>query len=134
MRRTRPRPSLLLLLLLLFQNLSRLIDNQYGSFGSEGLQGIAVEVTVRVYPQRLVKNSQSTIPTQEMVSNIHNIISRDKNAFMLVTPDLTMIETKTFAPEGTRSSELVSIREGRCPTPLFEDLSSSLVEFTLFQQ
>jgi len=88
-------------------NICALFDKILLCSSSEGLQGIAVEITVRVYRQELIKSRQKIMATSEMLKSIHNIIGPNSNAWMLVRPDLSLVEQRTVSPENTRSPEVV---------------------------
>ncbi|KAM3572143.1 hypothetical protein VYU27_005849 [Nannochloropsis oceanica] len=72
---------------------------------SEGLLGIVLEVTFRVFPQRLVRLGLTIMDTKEMVKKISTqILSKGRTAFILVQPELSFIETREPAKEGAKAS------------------------------
>jgi UDP-N-acetylenolpyruvoylglucosamine reductase len=72
---------------------------------SEGLLGIVLEVTFRIFPESLVQLSLKIMKTKDMVKKIStDILSKTRTAFILVQPELSFIETREPAPVGAEAS------------------------------
>jgi len=64
---------------------------------SDGLLGIVLEVTYKVFPQRLVSMKYYSAPTADVIANIHNLVMEDKTVWMLLAADSTTVETREYA-------------------------------------
>jgi FAD/FMN-containing dehydrogenase len=67
---------------------------------SDGLLGIVLEVTYKVFPQRLVSMKYYSAPTADVIANIHNLVTEDKTVWMLLAADSTTVETREYAAPG----------------------------------
>ena len=67
---------------------------------SDGLLGIVLEVTFKVFPQRLVSMKFYSAPTADVIANIHNLVTEDKTTWMLLSADTTIVETRAYAAPG----------------------------------
>jgi FAD/FMN-containing dehydrogenase len=73
-------------------------------YGSEGLLGIVLEVTLRIFPQRLVNLQFRIMRTADVVKQIQEIIKGDQTAFLLIQPERTIVELRAPAKPNARES------------------------------
>lgn len=64
---------------------------------SDGLLGIVLEVTYKVFPQRLVSHKYYSADTASIIADIHNLVTDDKTVWMLLAADSTTVETRQYA-------------------------------------
>ena len=64
---------------------------------SDGLLGIVLEVTLKVYPQRLVHAEFRAYDTQWVIDNIHNLVTEDRTMWALLLADTTTVETRRYS-------------------------------------
>ncbi len=64
---------------------------------SDGLLGIVLEVTLKVYPQRLAHMEFRAYDTQWVIDNIHNLVTEDRTIWALLLADTTTVETRRYS-------------------------------------